>query len=272
MPSASRVCRARAYAAPAAGDKGNVMGMLDGKTVIITGGAQGMGRRHVERCAADGAFVVATDLQDSAGRAVVDALGGRAVFVRHDVTDPAGWDTVIGVASAHGNGVHGLVNNAAVYSGTKPIGEEAFDVFERTMRVNVNGTWWGITKVIEPMRASGGGSIVNISSIAGTTGMPGFSSYGTSKWAVRGLTKISASDLGPFGIRVNSVHPGGIAETGMYTVPVTDEEKRQRYTAVPLRRAGSVDDVSSLVVFLLSESSSYITGIEHVIDGGASLS
>lgn len=248
------------------------MGMLDGKTVIVTGGAQGMGRRHVERCAAEGAFVVATDLQDSAGRAVVDALGGRGVFVRHDVTDPAGWDTVIGVALAHGGGVHGLVNNAAVYSGTKPIGEEAFDVFERTMRVNVNGTWWGITKVIEPMRASGGGSIVNISSIAGTTGMPGFSSYGTSKWAVRGLTKICASDLGPFAIRVNSVHPGGIAETGMYTVPVTDEEKRQRYEAVPLRRSGSVDDVSSLVVFLLSESSSYITGIEHVIDGGASLS
>ncbi|CAB4741420.1 MAG: glucose 1-dehydrogenase [Actinobacteria bacterium] len=248
------------------------MGMLDGKTVIVTGGAQGMGRRHVERCVAEGAFVVATDLQAAAGDAVVRALGDRATFVQHDVTDPTGWDTVVAAALAFGAGLHGLVNNAAVYSGTKPIGEESFETFERTMRVNVHGAWWGITKVLEPMRSGGGGSIVNISSIAGTTGMPGFSSYGTSKWAVRGLTKICAADLGPAGIRVNSVHPGGIAETGMYSTPVTDQDKEQRYNAVPLRRAGSVDDVSSLVLFLLSDSSSYITGIEHVIDGGSSLS
>lgn len=246
------------------------MGMLDGKTVIVTGAAQGMGRRHAERCVAEGAFVVATDLQES-GRAVTDSLDGSAVFVRHDVTDPAGWDTVVATALAQGRGLHGLVNNAAVYSGTKSIVDEPFEIFERTMRINVNGTWWGIKKVAEPMRDSGGGSIVNISSIAGTTGMAGFSSYGTSKWAVRGLTKISASDLGPLGIRVNSIHPGGIAETGMYTVPTTEEERRKRYEAVPLRRAGSVDDVSSLVLFLLSASSSYITGIEHVIDGGSSL-
>jgi 3alpha(or 20beta)-hydroxysteroid dehydrogenase len=248
------------------------MGMLDGKTVIVTGGAQGMGRRHVERCIAEGASVVATDLQAEAGQAVAAALGDHATFVRHDVTDPAGWDDVIAAALAFGNGLHGLVNNAAVYSGTKSIGEETFEVFERTMRVNVHGAWWGITKALEPMRAAGGGSIVNISSIAGTTGMPGFSSYGTSKWAVRGLTKICAADLGPSGIRVNSVHPGGIAETGMYTVPLTEEDKQQRFGAVPLRRAGSVDDVSSLVLFLLSDASAYITGIEHVIDGGSSLS
>ncbi len=248
------------------------MGMLDGKTVIVTGGAQGMGRRHVERCVSEGASVVATDLQAAAGEAVVAALGDRATFVQHDVTDPEGWDDVVAAALAFGNGLHGLVNNAAVYSGTKPIGEESFETFERTLRVNVHGTWWGITKVLEPMRATGGGSIVNISSIAGTTGMPGFSSYGTSKWAVRGLTKICAADLGPSGIRVNSVHPGGIAETGMYSTPGTDEERQQRFSAVPLRRAGSVDDVSSLVLFLLSDSSAYITGIEHVIDGGSSLS
>jgi 3alpha(or 20beta)-hydroxysteroid dehydrogenase len=248
------------------------MGMLEGKTVIVTGGAQGMGRRHVERCAAEGAFVVATDLQAEAGQAVVDALGDRAAFVRHDVTDPAGWDTVVATALERTGAVHGLVNNAAVYSGTQHIADEPFEVFDRTMRINVYGTWWGIKKVIDPMRASGGGSIVNISSIAGTTGMPGFSSYGSSKWAVRGLTKITAADVGPWGIRVNSVHPGGIAETGMFSVPQTEEEKRQRQMAVPLRRSGTVDDVSSLVVFLLSESSAYITGVEHVIDGGASLS
>lgn len=248
------------------------MGMLDGRTVIVTGGAQGMGRRHVERCVAEGAFVVATDLQEAAGRAVVDALGDRAVFVRHDVTDPDGWDTVVAAALDRTGGLHGLVNNAAVYSGTKHISEEAFEVFDRTIRINVYGTWWGIKKVVEPMRASGGGSIVNISSIAGTTGMPGFTSYGSSKWAVRGLTKISAADLGPWGIRVNSVHPGGIAETGMFSVPQTDAEREQRRLAVPLRRPGTTDDVSSVVLFLLSEASAYVTGVEHVVDGGASLS
>lgn len=248
------------------------MGMLDGKTVIVTGAAQGMGRRHVERCVAEGAFVVATDLQTDAGESVVAALGDRAAFVRHDVCDPVGWDDVIATALDRTGSLWGLVNNAAVFSGVKPIGEETFEVFERTMRINVHGTWWGITKALEPMKAGGGGSIVNLSSIAGTTGMPGFTSYGTSKWAVRGLTKMAASDLGPHGIRVNSVHPGGIAETGMYSVPETEEERLQRHSAVPLRRAGAVDDVSSLVLFLLSESSSYITGIEHVIDGGSSLS
>lgn len=248
------------------------MGMLDGRTVIVTGGAQGMGRRHVERCVAEGAFVVATDLQEAAGRAVVDALGERAAFVRHDVTDPDGWDTVIATALERTGALHGLVNNAAVFSGTKHISDESFDVFERTLRINVHGTWWGIKKVVAPMTASGGGSVVNISSIAGTTGMPGFSSYGTSKWAVRGLTKITAADLGPSGIRVNSVHPGGIAETGMFTVPQTDEEAQQRRMAVPLRRSGSVDDVSSLVLFLLSDASAYVTGVEHVVDGGSSLS
>ncbi len=247
------------------------MAMLDGKTVIVTGGAQGMGRRHVERCVAEGAFVVLTDVQEDVGRNVADALDGRALYVPHDVTDPAGWDTVIATAVERTGAIHGLVNNAAVYSGTKAIGDEAFEVFERTMRINVFGTWWGISKVIAPMRAAGGGSIVNISSIAGTTAMPGFTSYGTSKWAVRGLTKISASDLGPYGIRVNSVHPGGIAETGMFNVPATESEREQRLLNVPMRRSGSVDDVSSLVLFLLSESSSYITGVEHVIDGGASL-
>jgi len=248
------------------------MGMLDGKTVIVTGGAQGMGRRHVERCVAEGAFVVATDLQAEAGQAVVDALGDRAVFVRHDVTDPQGWDTVVATALDRTGALHGLVNNAAAYTPPNSIADESFETFERLMRINVHGTWWGIKKVIEPMRAAGGGSIVNISSIAGTTGMPGFSSYGSSKWAVRGLTKITAAELGPSGIRVNSVHPGGIAETGMFTVPQTEEEKRQRQLAVPLRRSGTVDDVSSLVLFLLSDASAYITGVEHIVDGGSSLS
>jgi 3alpha(or 20beta)-hydroxysteroid dehydrogenase len=245
--------------------------MLDGKTVIVTGAAQGMGRRHLETCVAQGARVVATDLQDDRLQEIVDSLGKDAVAVAHDVTDPDGWDRVVAKAIDRFGAVNGLVNNAAVYFGPASIDQESFETFETTMRVNLFGTWWGIRKVIEPMRAAGGGSIVNVSSTAGMVGMAGFTSYGTSKWGVRGLTKGAANDLGPSGIRVNSVHPGGIEQTGMYPTPATEAERQQRREAVALRRPGTVDDVSALVTFLLSDASSYITGVEHVIDGGSIL-
>jgi 3alpha(or 20beta)-hydroxysteroid dehydrogenase len=247
------------------------MGMLDGKTVIVTGCAQGMGRRHAERCAEEGARVVATDLQLDAGRAAVAPYGDHAVFVEHDVTNPQGWDEVIRTTLDRFGSVDGLVNNAAIYHPPCLIDVEPFEDFERLLRVNVTGTWWGITKVIEPMRRAGGGSIVNISSIAGLRGIVGLSSYATTKWAVRGLTKSAANDLGPSGIRVNSVHPGGIAETGMYTAPQTEEERALRTGRVSLRRPGTVDEVSSVVLFLLSDASSYVTGVEHVVDGGSTL-
>jgi 3alpha(or 20beta)-hydroxysteroid dehydrogenase len=245
--------------------------MLDGKTVIVTGAAQGMGRSHLEACVAQGARVVATDLQEERLREVVGALGKDAVAVAHDVTDPAGWDRVMSTAIDQFGGLDGLVNNAAIYFGPKSIDEESFETFERTLRVNLIGTWWGIKKAIEPLRQAGGGSIVNVSSTAGMIAMAGFTSYGTSKWGVRGLSKMAANDLGPSGIRVNSVHPGGITETGMYPTPVTEAEAEERRGRVALRRPGKVEEVSALVTFLLSDASSFITGVEHVIDGGSIL-
>jgi len=246
------------------------MGQLDGKVVIVTGAAQGMGRQHAIRCAAEGANVVITDIQVDKGRELLAEVGGNARFVEHDVTSEAGWDQAMGVALSEFGKLDGLINNAAIYQGTRPLQEETFERFELHIRINVLGTWWGVRKAIEPMQKAGGGSIVNISSIAGTRAMPGFSSYGTSKWAVRGLTKIAANDLGPLGIRVNSIHPGGIEGTGMFSAP-TDAEREARLRAIPLRRHGKVDDISSLAVFLLSDQSSYITGVEHIIDGGSSL-
>ena len=246
------------------------MPQLRDKVVIVTGAAQGMGASHARRCAAEGAQVVITDLQRDKGQAVAAELGERAVFVEHDVTDEAAWDRVVAGALERFGRLDGLVNNAAIYDGTRPMQDETFERFERALRINVIGTWWGIRKVIAPMEDGGGGSIVNISSIAGTRGMPGFVSYGTSKWAVRGMTKVCANDLGPLGIRVNSVHPGGIEGTGMFSPP-TAGDRDARLRNIPLRRHGSVDDVSSLVVFLLSDASAYITGIEHVVDGGSSL-
>jgi 3alpha(or 20beta)-hydroxysteroid dehydrogenase len=189
--------------------------------------------------------------------------------VTHDVTDEHAWDHVVSTAIAEFGGLDGLVNNAAIYKGTSPIEDELLSVFELTLRINVVGTWLGIKKVIAPMRERGGGAIVNVSSIAGMKGLPGFSSYGSSKWAVRGLTKIAAKELGTDGIRVNSVHPGGIEGTGMFTPAQTTDERKQRYAGVPLGRPGRTDEVSSLVIFLLSEASSYVTGVEHVIDGGS---
>jgi 3alpha(or 20beta)-hydroxysteroid dehydrogenase len=139
------------------------------------------------------------------------------------------------------------------------------------LQVNLVGTWWGVKKAIAPMRAAGGGSIVNKSSIAGTRGIPAHGSYGITKWGVRGLTKVAAYELGPDQIRVNSIHPGPIAGTGMFSMPEDEAQQREIFDPIPLRRAGGVEEVASLVVFLASDASAFITGTEHVIDGGRSL-
>lgn len=244
------------------------MARLDDAVVLVTGAAQGMGRTHVEHLLDLGARVVATDVRADAVETLGRRHGDRAVAMAHDVTNDAEWRQVVGATVERFGRLDGLVNNAAIYPDPRPIDEESLDRVEATLRVNVIGTWLGIRTVIEPMRTGGGGSIVNISSTAGLRGMRGISTYGLSKWAVRGLTKSAAADLGRYGIRVNSVHPGAISGTGMF--PGTPEAV-ERMRRVPLGRPGARDEVSALVAFLLSEESSYVTGVEHVVDGGATL-
>lgn len=244
------------------------MGQLDGKVVIVTGAAHGMGARHAARCVEEGALVVATDVRAEAGRATVVPLGDRAVFVEHDVTQPDSWTAVLHVAVGAFGRVDGLVNNAAVYPKPARIEDDSLDAVERALDVNAIGTWHGIRAVLPAMRAAGGGSIVNISSTAGMKAFPRLSAYSMSKWAVRGLTKVAAHELGADGIRVNSVHPGTIDGTGMFAAPADKAAYDALYRGVPLPRPGVADEVSSVVVFLLSDTSSYVTGSEHVVDGG----
>jgi 3alpha(or 20beta)-hydroxysteroid dehydrogenase len=237
------------------------MGQLEGKVAIVTGAAQGMGACEARRMAEEGARVVLGDVQEEAGRAVAKEIGAAARFVRQDVARESDWDAVIAAALERFGRLDVLVNNAAIHH----VGSIEND------QVNLVGTWWGVKKAIAPMRAAGGGSIVNKSSIAGTRGIPAHGSYGITKWGVRGLTKVAAYELGPDRIRVNSIHPGPIAGTGMFSMPEDEAQQREIFDPIPLRRAGGVEEVASLVVFLASDASAFITGTEHVIDGGRSL-
>ena len=246
------------------------MGQLDGKVAIVTGGAQGMGALEARRFVEEGARVVLTDLQEEAGRALAKDLGDAAHFMRQDVTSESDWDAVMATAVERFGALHVLDNNAAIIN-PLAIEHDTLESFERVVKVNLIGTWLGIKKAIAPMRAADGGSIVNKSSIAGMRGIPYHGSYGASKWGVRGLTKVAAYELGPDRIRVNSVHPGAIEGTGMYTAPDDAAEHDAILEAIPMRRAGTRDEVASLVVFLASDASSYITGTEHVVDGGRSI-
>ncbi len=241
------------------------MGQLEGKRILITGAAQGMGAVHARRCVEEGATVLLTDLQIEQGEALAKELGDAAVFERQDITDPGDWDRVVARAGEAFGGLDGLVNNAAIWW-TRPLVEEDADALRRMLEVNVVGTFFGMQKVVPAMREAGGGSIVNLSSIAGTRGIPEHGSYGASKWAVRGLSKVAAAELGQWNIRVNTVHPGAIGGTGMFLVPESEHETL--FATQPLQRPGERSEVSGLVIFLLSDQSSYITGHEHVIDGG----
>jgi 3alpha(or 20beta)-hydroxysteroid dehydrogenase len=243
------------------------MARLQDKVVIISGGARGQGAAEARLLVAEGAKVVIGDVLEAEGRRLADELGSSAAFLRHDVAEESDWAKAVDAAVAMG-GLHGMVNNAGIYI-PRPVLETDAALFERHMRINQLGCFLGMKAVAGAMERSGGGSIVNISSVAGLRGSPGAIAYSATKWALRGMTKAAAIDFAPRGIRVNSVHPGPI-DTEMLHVR-TPEQNRSRLQLVPMKRMGTAEEVAKLVLFLLSEESAYITGAEVAIDGGASL-
>ncbi|WP_419917920.1 SDR family oxidoreductase [Candidatus Poriferisocius sp.] len=240
------------------------MGCLDGRVAIITGAARGQGEAEARKFVAEGAFVVMGDVLDEPGEAVAAELGGRAVYLHHDVTSPDDWARVVVAATKRGP-LRALVNNAAIHW-TAPLLEETPKSLHRIWEVNYLGSFLGIRSVAAPMAEAGGGAIVNISSVAGMVGIAHHAAYGGTKWAVRGLSKVAAIELGPLGIRVNSIHPGPI-ETAM--LPADRHGRPELFDHVPLRRAGVADEVADLACYLVSDAASYQTGHEYIIDGGS---
>ncbi len=246
------------------------MGRLDGKVALITGGARGMGKSHVRHFVAEGARVVFGDVLDDKGARVAAGLDGQSCrYIHHDVTSEADWAAAVAAAVDTFGGLDVLVNNAGVLK-FAPIADMPLDDFRRILEVNAVGCWLGMKAVIGPMKAAGGGSIINISSIEGFTGAAGLSAYSASKFAIRGMTKVAARELGQFGIRVNSVHPGGVITSMILSqAEAADQMDPEAFLkAMPLSRFAEPAEISRLVVFLASDESSYSTGSEFVADGG----
>lgn len=226
-----------------------------------------MGEAHARAFVSEGAKVVATDINREKGEALVAELGSNALFVEHDVAKAADWDHVVVTGEDRFGKVNVLVNNAGVIGPVKSMLEFAEEDFLQVCAVNQLGVFLGMKAVLPSMIEAGGGSIVNISSIAGMLGTKESSNaaYCASKWAVRGMSKLVAAQHGKDGIRVNSVHPGYILTPMM--VAATDETGGGAADAIPLGRMAQPDEVSKVVLFLASDEASFVSGAEHVVDG-----
>ncbi|WP_328858388.1 SDR family oxidoreductase [Williamsia herbipolensis] len=235
------------------------MGRVDGKVVVISGGARGMGAADAAALVAEGASVVIGDILDDEGRAIAADLGDAATYVHLDVTSPTDWAVAVETAVGTYGSLTGLVNNAGIANGSTLQGFR-LDKWQQIVDVNLTGTFLGMQAAADALIASQNGSIVNISSIEGMRGTPWAHGYVATKWAVRGLTKSVAAELAPH-VRVNSIHPG------LIRTPMTEGIPDDMLT-IPLGRPARPEEIASFVLFLISDESSYATGSEFVVDGG----
>ena len=247
------------------------MGSLSGKVAIVTGAARGIGAETARRLASDGAHVVVADRRTELGEATAEAIDhdtpGAARFAELDVTSEVAWSEVMQVATDWAGGVDALVTCAGIIR-VAPITALDLDTFRKVLDANLVGTFLGIQAVIPSMRARGGGSIVTLSSPQGIEGRDGFAAYASSKFAVRGLTRCAAIELGPFGIRVNAVVPGPTRTAMTERKGWTDDDYDAAYGLYPLGRMAQAGEVAAMCRFLVSDESSFCTGADFIVDGG----
>ena len=235
-----------------------------GQTVLVTGGARGMGEAHVRGFVAEGARVVIADVLDDEGASLAEQLGDSAIYTHLDVSEEVQWRSVVQRAEETFGPLRVLVNNAGIGGVPATLLDTDLDVWHRVLAVNLDGTFLGIkTAVPSMLRGGAGGAIVNISSFAGLMGSPLIGAYGASKFAVRGLTKTAAMELGTYGIRVNSVHPGYVRTPILEGIP--DEAIHGR---LAIERVATPADVTPVVLFAASSDAGYCTGAEFAVDGG----
>ena len=243
---------------------------LEGKVALISGGARGMGAEEAKLFAQEGAKVVIGDILEAEGKqteAEVNEIGGDCLFVRLDVTNETDWEAAVGAAVARFGKLDILVNNAGIFRGAK-VEDTSTEEWDQVMDINAKGVFLGTKVAIPEMRKAGGGSIVNISSVAGLVGNPFISAYNASKGAVRIFTKSTAIQYAKEGIRANSIHPG-VIETPMTQDVVNEPDfKEFRLSANPISRLGQPADIAYGVLYLASDEASFVTGSELVIDGG----
>jgi len=248
------------------------MKRFDNQTVIVTGGARGMGASHARGFVAEGANVVIADILEQEGQTLADELGEHAIFSRLDVTNDSNWAATVAAAEDAFGPVSVLINNAGIVR-FGVIEETEPAVWRQVLEINLTGGYLGIRAVAPSMRRAGGGAIVNISSGAGFTATFGLAAYVSSKWAVRGLTKTAALELGHDNIRVNSIHPGAIRTPliadhapDAAAIAATMEGAGVGLSAIP--RVAEPEEITRLVLFVASDDASFSTGSEFIADGG----